>query len=80
MSEKPAKGSDVVAEADLDPKLKALYLRGVSAMELRNWGYVISLFQAVLKQEPRFLDCRRQLRMAAMKQQAGKKAFGTESM
>lgn len=81
MSEgKPERGSDVVTEADLDPKLKALYLRGVSALELRNWGYVISLFQAVLKQEPRFLDCRRQLRMAAMKQQAGKKSFGTESM
>ncbi|MCB1062456.1 MAG: tetratricopeptide repeat protein [Verrucomicrobiae bacterium] len=80
MSEKPEQGSDVVAESDLDPKLKALYLRGVSAMELRNWGYVISLFQAVLKQEPRFLDCRRQLRMAAVKQQAGKKSFGTESM
>ncbi len=81
MSEgKPERGSDVVTEADLDPKLKALYLRGVSALELRNWGYVISLFQAVLKQEPRFLDCRRQLRMAAMKQAAGKKSFGTESM
>lgn len=81
MSEaKPERGSDVVTEADLDPKLKSLYLRGVSALELRNWGYVISLFQAVLKQEPRFLDCRRQLRMAAMKQQAGKKSFGTESM
>lgn len=71
---------DVVTEQDLDKKLRDLYLRGVSAMELRNWGYVISLFQAVLKQEPRFLDCRRQLRLAAMKQQAGKKAFGTESV
>lgn len=71
---------DVVTEQDLDPKLRALYLKGVSAMELRNWGYVISLYQAVLKQEPRFLDCRRQLRMAAVKQQAGKKAFGTESV
>ncbi len=74
------KVSDLVTEADLDPKLKALYLRGVSAMELRNWGYVISLFQAVLKQEPRFLDCRRQLRMAAVKQRGDKKGLGTESM
>jgi tetratricopeptide (TPR) repeat protein len=72
--------NDIVTEQDLDKKLRDLYLRGVSAMELRNWGYVINLFQAVLKQEPRFLDCRRQLRMAAMKQQAGKKSFGTESM
>lgn len=71
---------EIVTEAELDPKLKSLYLRGVSAMELRNWGYVISLYQAVLKQEPRFLDCRRQLRMASVKQQAGKKAFGTETM
>lgn len=74
------KVSDLVTEADLDPKLKALYLRGVSAMELRNWGYVISLFQAVLKQEPRFLDCRRQLRMAAVKQRGDKKSLGTESV
>ena len=49
MSEAEAqpKGQDVVKEEDLDPKLKQLYLRGVSALELRNWGYVISLFQAV---------------------------------
>lgn len=78
--EKPEKGSDVVKESDLDPKLKALYLRGVSAMELRNWGYVISLFQAVLKQEPRFLDCRRQLRLASVKQKGDKKGLGTESV
>ena len=82
MSEAEAqpKGQDVVKEEDLDPKLKQLYLRGVSALELRNWGYVISLFQAVLKQEPRFLDCRKQLRMAAVKQKGDKKAFGTESV
>ncbi|MCB1229254.1 MAG: tetratricopeptide repeat protein [Verrucomicrobiae bacterium] len=69
-----------MTEDDLDPKLKALYLRGVSALELRNWGYVISLFQAVLKQEPRFLDCRRQLRLAAVKQKGDKKGLGTESV
>ncbi|MCB1078625.1 MAG: hypothetical protein KDM64_12425 [Verrucomicrobiae bacterium] len=78
--ENNGQASEVVSEQELDKKLRDLYLRGVSAMELRNWGYVISLYQAILKQEPGFLDGRRQLRLAAVKQQAGKKPFGTESV
>lgn len=69
-----------VTESDLDSKMRSLYLKGVSAMEGRNWGYAITLFQGVLKQEPGFLDCRRQLRLAGMKQLGGKKPFGTESI
>lgn len=76
----PEKAPDLVSEQDLEKKLRDLYLRGMSAMELRNWGYAITLFQAVLKQEPRFLQCRRQLRAAAVKEKGGKKSLGTESM
>lgn len=69
-----------VTEGDLDPKLRQLYLKGVSALELRNWGYSISLFQAVLKQQPGFLECRKQLRRAAVENTKGKKSLGSESL
>lgn len=45
----------------------------MSALELRNYGYAITLFQAVLKEEPNFLDGRKKLRMAAIKQKEGAK-------
>ena len=76
----PEKAPDTVSEADLPKKLKDLYLRGESAMELRNWGYAISLFQAVLQQEPKFLDGRRRLRVAGVKANEGKKKLGAESV
>ncbi len=45
----------------------------MSALELRNYGYAITLFQAVLKEEPSFLDGRKKLRMAGVKQKEGAK-------
>ena len=51
--------SDLVSENELPKNLKDLYLKGASAMELRNYGYAVTLFQAVLKDEPRFLDGRK---------------------
>ncbi len=65
--------SDLVSENELPKNLKDLYLKGASAMELRNYGYAVTLFQAVLKDEPRFLDGRKKLRMAAIKQKEGAK-------
>ena len=75
--------SDIVIESDLPKKLKDLYLKGSSALELRNYGYAITLYQAVLKDEPSFLDGRKKLRMAAIKQKEGaKKSFklGAEAL
>lgn len=73
--------SDIVKEAELPKKLRDLYLRGTSAIELKNWGYAVSLFQAVLKEEPRFLDCRRLLRSASIRANDGKKLkMGAESL
>lgn len=65
--------SDLVTESDLPKNLKDLYLKGMSAHELRNYGYAITLFQAVLKDSPNFLDGRKKLRMAAIKQKEGAK-------
>lgn len=48
-------------------------MKGTSAHELRNYGYAITLLQAVLKDEPNFLDGRKKLRMAAIKQKEGAK-------
>jgi tetratricopeptide (TPR) repeat protein len=45
-------------------------------MELRNFGYAISLLQGILKQEPQFLTGRQLLRRAEVtKQKAEKKSF-----
>lgn len=62
-----------LGENDLPAKVRALYLRGLSAFELRNWGYAKSLIQGVLKEEPAFLEGRKKLRTAAIKEHEGSK-------
>ena len=42
----------VKTEKELSESLRALWLKAVSAIELRNFGYAISLLQEILKQEP----------------------------
>ena len=65
----------VKTESDLPDNERALWLKALSAMELRNHGYAISLLQAVLKVVPEFLDARRMLRKAEVKATKGKKNF-----
>ena len=48
----------VKTEKELSESLRALWLKAVSAIELRNFGYAISLLQEILKQEPEFLTGR----------------------
>ena len=64
-SENPEQ-SNLVAEGDLPANLKNLWLKALSAVELRNYGYAVSLLQAVLKEEPKFLDGRKMCRKAAI--------------
>ena len=45
----------VKTEKELSEALRSLWLKAVAAIELRNFGYAISLLQEILKQEPRFL-------------------------
>src|ERR1700741_1227594 len=66
----------VKTEKELNEGQRALWLKALAAMELRNFGYAISLLQAVLKQEPEFLNGRQLLRRAEVtKQKAGKRSL-----
>lgn len=51
-----------IAEKDLPQNLKALWLKGLSAIQTNNLAYAISLLQAVVKDAPGFLDGRKALR------------------
>jgi tetratricopeptide (TPR) repeat protein len=66
----------VKTEKELNEFQRSNWLKAVAAIELRNFGYAISLLQGVLKQEPEFLDARRLLRRAEVtKWKAEKRAF-----
>ena len=63
-------------EKELSEPLRALWLKAVAAIELRNFGYAISLLQEILKQEPQFLTGRQLLRRAEVtRSKAAKKSF-----
>lgn len=66
----------VKTEKELSESLRALWLKAVSAIELRNFGYAISLLQEILKQEPEFLTGRQLLRRTEVtKTKSAKKSF-----
>jgi len=66
----------VKTEKELSESLRALWLKAVSAIELRNFGYAISLLQEILKHEPEFLTGRQLLRRAAVtRSKSTKKGF-----
>ena len=52
----------VKTEKELSETQHAHWLKAVAAIELRNFGYAISLLQGILKQEPEFLTGRQLLR------------------
>ncbi|HSJ03109.1 MAG: tetratricopeptide repeat protein [Verrucomicrobium sp.] len=62
-----------MTEADLAPQQKNLWLKGVSAYQLKNFDYAISLIITVVKQAPEFLDGRRLLRRAEGEKFRGQK-------
>ena len=63
--------SDSVTENDLNPSLKKLWLKALSAVEMNNLDYAVSLLQDILKQEPGFLPGRKAMRAAAIQAQKG---------
>jgi tetratricopeptide (TPR) repeat protein len=66
----------VKTEKELSEILRSYWLKAVAAIELRNFGYAISLLQGVLKQEPQFLTGRQLLRRAEVaKNKSVKKSF-----
>jgi predicted Zn-dependent protease len=52
----------VKTEKELSETQRAHWLKAVAAIELRNFGYAISLLQGILKHEPEFLTGRQLLR------------------
>ena len=49
-------------EKDLSEQLRSYWLKAMTAIELRNFGYAIDLLQNLLKREPEFLTGRQMLR------------------
>jgi tetratricopeptide (TPR) repeat protein len=66
----------VKTEKELNEAQRSHWLKAVAAVEMRNFGYAISLLQGVLKHEPEFLTGRQLLRRAEVaKLKAEKKSF-----
>jgi tetratricopeptide (TPR) repeat protein len=62
-----------MTENDLQPQQKNLWLKGVSAYQLKNFDYAISLILSVVKQCPEFLEGRKLLRRAEAEKFKGHK-------
>ena len=65
----------VITEKELPPNSKSLWLKATSALETRNYGYAISLIQAILKDSPEFLPGRQWLRRAEIASTKAGKGF-----
>src|SRR5207244_11747102 len=66
----------IKSEKELSETHRSLWLKAVAAIELRNFGYAISLLQGILKQEPQFLTARQLLRRTEVtKSKSAKKSF-----
>ena len=66
----------VKTEKELSETQRSHWLKAVAAIELSNFGYAISLLQAILRQEPQFLTGRQLLRRAEVtKRKSAKKGF-----
>jgi len=63
------------AEKDLSPNARALWLKALSAVELRNYGYSISLIQAVRRNSPHSSMRAGLLRKAEVTSTKGKRVF-----
>ena len=63
----------VKSEKDLPQNQRAAWLKAMSAMELRNYGYAIQLLQSIMRSHPDFLLARQLARKAAVAKSGGKK-------
>lgn len=64
----------VKTEKDLPEQYRATWLKAMSAMQLRNYGYAVQLLQPLLKAVPEFLAGRQLARKASIAKNAGKKS------
>jgi len=65
----------IISDKELPPDKLALWKKAQSAIDLRNYGYAISLIGNVVKEHPGFLDGRKMLRKAEIAATKGKKSF-----
>ncbi len=66
----------IKTEKELSETQRSHWLKAMAAIELRNFGYAISLLQGILKQEPRFLTARQLLRRTEVtKSKSAKRSF-----
>ncbi len=71
-----------ITEKELPANVKPLWLKALSAVQMNNFDYAVSLLQAVLKDAPGFLEGRKILRKCAIQKQnlAGGKKKGLFGM
>ncbi len=62
-------------EKQLSAQARSNYLKAISALELKNFQYGITLLQDVLREEPSFIDGRKVLRKVAIGRVKEKKGF-----
>jgi tetratricopeptide (TPR) repeat protein len=62
-------------DKELSENSRSNWLKAISAVEIRNFGYAVTLLQSVLKEAPEFLEGRKLLRKAQIAQHKGKKNF-----
>ena len=66
----------IKTEKELSETQRSHWLKAMAAIELRNFGYAISLLQGILMQEPQFLTGRQLLRRTEVtKSKSAKKSF-----
>ena len=65
----------VITEKELSNNSRNNWQKAASAVEIRNFGYAVTLLQAVLKEAPEFLEGRKLLRRAQINQHKGKRNF-----
>src|SRR5207244_70906 len=66
----------IKTEKELSEIQRGHWLKAMAAIELRNFGYAISLLQGILRQEPEFLTGRRLLRRTEVtKNKSAKKSL-----
>ena len=63
--------TDSLSEGDLNPGQKKLWLKALSAIEMNNLDYAVSLLQNIVKEEPGFLQGRKAMRAASIQAQKG---------
>jgi tetratricopeptide (TPR) repeat protein len=67
-------------ERDLTPTSRSQYTRAKTAAQSKNFDYTIALMQAVLKEEPLFLEGRQFLRAVEIQKYRGTGAFARQMM